>query len=50
MRRALIDIPARIIDLWFAWYRMLLTVTTMACVSAVVLMLVLALFGIRVGW
>lgn len=50
MRRALIDIPARIIDLWFASYRLLLIVTTMVCVTAVVLMLVLALFGIRVGW
>jgi hypothetical protein len=49
-QRALIEIPARAVDLWFLWYRLLLTVTTIACVSVVVLMLILALCGIRVGW
>jgi hypothetical protein len=42
--------PARIVDLWFTAYRLLLIVVTMITVTTVVLMLLLAAFGIRWGW
>ena len=50
MRRWLIDIPALVVDLWFRAYRIYLTIVTMVIVTTVVLMLVLAAFGIRWGW
>lgn len=48
--RVFLEWPARIVELWFAWYRLLLMTATILSVSAVMLMLVLALFGIRFGW
>lgn len=50
MRRWLIDLPARAVDLWFAGYRAVLLIATIASVTAVVLMLVLAALGVRWGW
>jgi len=49
-QRALIEIPARIVDLWFLSYQVLLVAVTMVTVTVVVVMLVLAAFGIRWGW
>lgn len=50
LRRWLIEIPARIVDIWFLAYNVLLLIATIIAVSAVVLLLVLAAFGIRWGW
>lgn len=49
-RRILLEWPARAVDLWFTAYRIVLTVATVIAVTVVVVMLVLALFGIRWGW
>ena len=49
-RRWLIDLPARIVDLWFMAYHFIILVATILSVTVVVVMLVLAAFGIRWGW
>jgi hypothetical protein len=49
-RRILVEWPAKAVDAWFVGYRVLLTALTIVTVSAVVLMLVLAAFGIRWAW
>jgi hypothetical protein len=49
-RHWLIEWPAALVDLWFAAYRLLILVLTIITVTGVVLMLVLAAFGIRWGW
>jgi hypothetical protein len=50
-RHWLVEIPAKIIDLWWNFYLILITLLTMACFVTVVLMLVLHFgFGIRWGW
>jgi hypothetical protein len=41
---------ARIVDVVWLGYRLLVTVAAIPCVATVVLILVLAQFGIRVGW
>jgi hypothetical protein len=46
----IVDWPAKAVDTWFAAHRALLAVATIVSVTAVVLMLVLASLGIRIGW
>lgn len=49
-RLVLIEIPALIVTLWFAAYRIFLLVVTMVVVTAVLLTLGGALLGYRWGW
>lgn len=49
-RRLLLNWPAKAVDLWFFGYRALVVGMTIVTVSLVVLVLVLAAFGIRWGW
>lgn len=46
----LVDIPAAIVTLWWTAYRSLLLLVTMATVTALTVMLLLAALGIRWGW
>ncbi len=50
-RRLLIEWPARLFDLWWIAYRLLLLILVMVLVSVTVLALALQWgFGIRWGW
>lgn len=50
MRFWLIDLPARIVDVWFSFYAFLILASATVGIMAALLMLVLAIFGIRWGW
>lgn len=50
MRRWLVEIPARCVELWFAGYQLVLAIITIVTVSLILLMLGMALLGIRWGW
>lgn len=49
-QRFLIELPARIVDLWFRVYVTLLAIAGLVTVTMIVIVLLLALFGIRWGW
>ena len=49
-RRWLVEWPAKAVDAWFVGYRVFLAAFTMITVTALLLMLALALFGVRWGW
>jgi energy-converting hydrogenase Eha subunit E len=49
-RTWLIDWPAAIVSWWWLLYTWYLTIVTMCAVTAVIVLLVLAAFGIRWGW
>ena len=46
----LVEIPARIIDIWFMLYGFVILAATIISVTAVLATLLLAAFGIRWGW
>jgi hypothetical protein len=51
MRRLLVDLPARLFDLWWTAYRLILIVLVMVVVTVTAIALTLDLvFGIRWGW
>ncbi len=51
MRWWLIDLPAALLDAWFTFYRILLTIVTIATIAIGITALTLWFgFGIRWGW
>lgn len=48
--RVLVLWPAKAVDLWWTGYKYLLMLAAMAGVTAALLVMVLAAFGIRWGW
>jgi hypothetical protein len=50
VRRFLIDIPAKLFDLWLFAYQAVLVAMVLAAMISVTAILVLALFGVRWGW
>lgn len=49
-RTVLIDIPAGVVDAWVSVYRWALAVTAISTIGVVVIVLLLATFGVRWGW
>lgn len=49
-QRWLIEYPARIVDAWFFTYKLLLAITGFVTLGMVLIVLVLAAFGVRWGW